>query len=226
MNDSKTPAKFEKGSRAAVVAGKKGVGVRGQVFWIGENKYGPGSRYGLRGDDGDTYWLDDTQIGPESAGQAAPPSQDKKPTASGPALDKGQRVVLKANQVRGEVFWVGQSRYGDGMRYGVRDNDGNAHWVDAHELDVDRSEAAAMPASARVASTRGGTEPGLSRDLGDPGDWVGDTPLGPEDGLMGDPGEAVPLPNDADLPPEAFADYAAADGAEAFWEPTPGDDSA
>lgn len=217
MNDSKTPAKFEKGSRAAVVAGKKGVGVRGQVFWIGENKYGPGSRYGLRGDDGETYWLDDTQIGPESAGQAAPQSQAKKPTASGPALDKGQRVVLKASQVRGEVFWVGQSRYGDGMRYGVRDNDGNAHWVDAHELDVDRSGPATTPASARAASTGGGM---------DAGEWVGDTPLGPDDGLMGDPGEAVPLPNDADLPPEAFADYAASDAAEEFWEPTPGDDSA
>ncbi len=121
-------AKYDKGARVAIVAGKQGKGMRGEVFWIGESRYGKGSRYGVRGDDGETYWIDEDKLGPEDAVPAP-----QLPEAESSPLDKGTRVTVvrgdHAGQV-GEVFWVGESRYGKGPRYGVKGDDGQTYWVD------------------------------------------------------------------------------------------------
>ena len=95
MADDK-PA-FDKGDRAAIVNGK-GAGTRGEVFWVGENKYGPGMRFGLRGDDGETYWIDETNIGSEDA---APPAPEIPKREAGPALSKGDTVRITAGQGAG-----------------------------------------------------------------------------------------------------------------------------
>lgn len=122
---------FAKGDRAAVVSGTKDLGVRGEVFWIGENKYGPGMRYGLRGDDGETYWVDEANIGAEDG---APPAPEPPPADEGPPIAKGARVEITGGKqgvgVQGEVFWAGESRYGPGMRYGIRAADDETYWVD------------------------------------------------------------------------------------------------
>jgi hypothetical protein len=134
MTEGETKAAFSKGERAAIVAGARDVGVRGEVFWIGENKYGPGMRYGLRGDDGATYWVDEAHLGAE---EGAPPAP--KPTASSsPRLEKGDAVEIVGGRdagKRGEVFWVGESKYGKGMRYGVRGaDDEETYWVDEGQV--------------------------------------------------------------------------------------------
>ena len=127
-------AAFEKGDRAAIVSGRKNVGVRGQIFWIGENKYGPGVRYGLRGDDGETYWVDESNIGSEDGAPPAPAPPEPKET-----LEKGSRVSITKGAsagAEGEVFWVGESKYGPGMRYGVKDDEGETHWADEHQVEL------------------------------------------------------------------------------------------
>ena len=123
--------KWNKGDRAAIVAGRKNpLGIRGEVFWIGENKYGPGMRYGLKGDDGETYWCDETHLGSESD---APPAPEPRPEDALPVLKKGSRVEITGGREglgeKGEVFWVGDSKFGKGMRYGIRDGD-NTYWID------------------------------------------------------------------------------------------------
>lgn len=138
-------AKFEKGARVAIVAGKQGNGMRGEVFWIGESRYGKGARYGVRGDDGETYWIDEDKLGPEDA--VPPPALPEVA-----ALEKGSRVQIvrgdHAGQV-GEIFWIGESRYGKGPRYGVRGEDGESYWVDGpgvEALEAPAGEPAAEPA--------------------------------------------------------------------------------
>ncbi|MCA9620115.1 MAG: hypothetical protein KC731_13910, partial [Myxococcales bacterium] len=143
-SDNGPPGAYDKGDRAAIVAGRKGLGVRGQIFWIGENKYGSGMRYGLRGDDGQTYWVDEASLGPE-AGAPPPP---EAPVAK-PALDKGTVVRLVGTKDAGKIgsiFWVGESKYGVGMRYGVRvDGEEDAYWVDEANVEVVEGAARAEP---------------------------------------------------------------------------------
>ena len=57
-----------KGKRVEVVKGRKvPIGVKGEVFWVGEgrsyNRWDkPGLRLGVRGDNGETYWIDDRNV--------------------------------------------------------------------------------------------------------------------------------------------------------------------
>lgn len=151
MGEEKEPA-FQNGDRAAIVKGRNNVGIRGQVFWIGENKYGPGVRYGLRGDDGESYWVDETNIGPE---EGAPPAPDA--AEPGEPLARGSRVSITKGRsagVVGEVFWVGDSKYGAGMRYGVKDEDGETHWADGREVEL-----LAAPEAGGGEARGGGAEP-------------------------------------------------------------------
>lgn len=139
MGEENKPA-FGKGDRAAIVGGRKNVGVRGQVFWIGENKYGPGQRYGLRGDDGETYWVTDANIGPEEGAPPAPESNAPKET-----LSKGSRVSITKGPtagVEGEIFWVGDSKFGVGMRYGIKDAEGESYWADHNQVELLEGPAA------------------------------------------------------------------------------------
>lgn len=186
MSEEKSQPKFDKGDRAAIVSGRKGVGIRGEVFWIGPNKYGPGMRYGLKGDDGQTHWLDESEIGPEAEAPPAPP-----PPPAGPVLAKGDRAEIVSGKdagKQGEVFWTGQSRYSDQMRYGIKDDDGETYWVD-------------QPLVKKVGGASEGARRGdAAPEQGPPND----------DGPWGGSSEEPP-PNDPDerrleddLPPEAL----------------------
>jgi hypothetical protein len=168
-------AKYEKGTRVAIVAGKQGKGMRGEVFWIGDSRYGKGSRYGVRGDDGETYWIDEDKLGPEDA--VPPPTL---PEASAAPLEKGTRVTIvrgdHAGHV-GEIFWVGESRYGKGPRYGVRGDDGETYWVDGpgvEALDEPPKDASA----AKAAKSPPKREPKTKNDAAA---FQDDAPL-PDDG--------------------------------------------
>jgi hypothetical protein len=180
MSDGKkAEPRFGKGDRAAIVAGKRDVGVRGAVFWIGPNKYGEGMRYGLRGDDGATYWVDESQVGPEAGAPPAP----ERPARE--ALSKGDRVKITSGRegvgTTGEIFWVGDSKFGVGLRYGVRVSEDETYWVDeAHVELVEKGEGGgggrrasrgsdATPPPKRTQAAAGETPPPVD-DEGWPSD--------------------------------------------------------
>lgn len=155
-------ARFDKGDRAAVVSGPKNVGVRGQVFWVGQNKFGPGLRYGLRGDDGETYWVDEANIGPE---EGAPPPPEPPPADEGPVLQKGTRVRITGGRqgvgCEGEIFWAGESKFGPGMRYGIRGDDEETYWADGRHVEAleEASEQAQGQAPDGPPAKAGGAPP-------------------------------------------------------------------
>lgn len=174
-------ARFAKGDRAAVVSGARDVGVRGQVFWVGENKFGPGLRYGLRGDDGETYWVDEANIGPE---ETAPPAPEQPAGSQSPVLSKGTRVeIVGGRQGKGEVgeiFWAGDSKFGPGMRYGIRVGE-QTYWVDGRHVKALEEEPAQRVVEAGDRGAR--SEGAASREA--------------------PPEDAAPLPD-----PDEFADFA------------------
>lgn len=121
---------MDKGTRVKVVKGRKALGVTGTVFWVGEDRYRPESkRLGIHGDDGETHWISADNV--EQTDVAAP-------EASGPEPGKGDRVAFKIgdDEVEGEVFWVGPSKLGAGLRLGVKDPAGESHWLDAHQVRI------------------------------------------------------------------------------------------
>ncbi len=184
--EGETPPTFDKGDRAAIVSGRKNVGVRGQVFWIGDNKYGEGKRYGLRGDDGETYWIDGSHLGPE---QGAPPAPEAPPEK--PAIAKGARASITKGPsagVEGEVFWVGDNKYGPGKRYGIKDDGGETHWADSNQ--VEQIAAPAAPAASKDSSA----PPADDAPLPD-----GEDDFAGRDDFAEDFGDDVPFPGD-DLP--------------------------
>jgi hypothetical protein len=139
---------YGKGDRVAITGGRKGLGVRGDIFWVGENKYGPGWRYGLKGDDGETYWLDEANVGDEKG--APPPPEGSQPSTE--EFEKGDRVRIRAGDdkgVVGSVFWVGESKFGKGMRYGIRGDDEETYWADQAQVEASDEPAPEGQASAR-----------------------------------------------------------------------------
>lgn len=163
---------WDKGDRVAITGGRAGQGVRGEIFWSGDSRYGEGKRFGIRGDDGDTYWVDEEHVGDESEAPPTPTAEAKPP------LEKGTRVTLvrgAAAGVTGEVFWVGENRYGPGLRYGVRGDDDETHWVDERLV-----EAIDEPAPAQAASPGAAHEPSA----------------GPEGAGAPPPLDDVPFPSD------------------------------
>jgi len=195
MSDEQTTAPtFDKGDRAAIVAGKKNVGVRGQVFWIGDNKYGEGKRYGLRGDDGETYWVDGSNIGVEDG---APPAPDAPPPK--PLIPKGSRVsITKGGSagVEGEVFWSGENKYGPGNRYGIKDDEGETHWADSNQVEQlsAPAEGASEARSSSAPKAAAGSPPVDDAPLPD-----GEDDFAGGDDFADDFGSDVPFPGD-DLP--------------------------
>ena len=118
--------KFNKGDRVQIKPGNNGEGVCGEVFWKGTKKWGDGERLGVRGDDGETYWIDDDCVSPSDKSAPVPEPGD--------TFSKGDRVSFKSRgrQGRGTVFWIGESRNGPGQRLGIDDDDGeDAVWLDA-----------------------------------------------------------------------------------------------
>ena len=118
--------KYDKGARVQIKPGNNGAGVCGEVFWKGAKKWGDGERLGVRGDDGETYWIDDDGV--EATDQKSAPPEP------GLTYSKGDRVKFKnrGQEGRGSVFWIGDSRNGPGQRLGINDDDGeDAVWLDA-----------------------------------------------------------------------------------------------
>lgn len=160
---------MDKGTRVRITGGRQGKGQTGTIFWKGPNKYGPGDRFGVQGDDGATYWVTEDNV--EKATDAPPP-----PAVSDVTFDKGDRVVLTQNgeQVYGSVFWTGKSKMG-GQRLGVRGDDSeDAIWIDARFVEAAGDDAPAGPAP--MASAR----PAADDDEGDemPADYAAPMDMG------------------------------------------------
>jgi hypothetical protein len=143
---------MEKGTRVVVVGGRKAKGVTGTVFWTGPDQYGDGLRLGVRGDDGETHWLNAEHVDKLDA------SDDPGP-AEPPDVDKGAWVSFQAGgeTLEGEVFWIGENKFGPGLRLGVRDADDETHWLDAVQVKV--INAPAGPAGAAPPPEPGDAPP-------------------------------------------------------------------
>lgn len=159
---------MDKGARVTITDGRQGKGVSGVIFWKGPNKWGEGERLGVRGDDGETYWVADADVEPATG--APPPVQD-----AGPTFAKGDRVRFKqgGREGTGSVFWTGESRQGPGQRLGIRDDDGeDPVWIDARLAEALTDEPrSAMPPGGRAPVHLGGDDedaapwvPSLSED--------------------------------------------------------------
>jgi hypothetical protein len=152
----------DKGSRVRIKSGPK-TGIMGSIFWKGADKYRGGSRFGVRGDDGETHWVSETEVEPTDTPEQVP---DNIPT-----FEKGDRVQFKerGQTGTGTVFWLGDSRRG-GQRLGVRNDDDpdNAVWIDARFCERIEGEAPES-AQSRSSGGRGGGRSGYSG-----GDWGAD----------------------------------------------------
>lgn len=118
----------EKGVRVAIVKGRKGNGVVGTVFWIGEDKYNEGQkRLGVRGDDGETYWVSADNVELTDVPEAEPEEPD---------YEKGDRVTYehRGEEGIGEVFWVGPSKHGPGYRVGLKIEGEEDLWLDSRQV--------------------------------------------------------------------------------------------
>ena len=173
---------MDKGTRVTIVDGHQGKGQSGSVFWTGKNKWGDGERLGVRGDDGETYWVSDADV-ETTTGEA--PEQP-----AGDTFEKGDRVSFtqRGQAGTGTVFWIGQSKNGPGQRLGVRDDNGEeAVWIDARIAKALEGDA---PPPARQNSNSGSAQEGESDQT--PDAWS-------------------PSLDISDMPPEAPIDDSSAD---------------
>lgn len=119
---------MDKGTRVKIIRGN-GKDQVGTVFWTGKDKYNGGLRLGVRGDDGETYWVSETDC--ETSDAEVP---------VGETFDKGDRVRFRnrGTEGYGTVFWIGQSRNGPGQRLGIRDDADpeEAVWLDARFAEL------------------------------------------------------------------------------------------
>lgn len=191
-----------KGDRVKVTSGRS-EGVTGTVFWMGQNKYGPGDRFGVRGDDGQTHWVDGTEVEPTDA--AVP---------EGPEFSRGDRVRFKheGQEGIGTVFWTGKSRHGPGQRLGVNPDGAegrdDAVWLDslaARPLDPADDPGAPPPPGNPYGGGRGG-----------PGRGSADS--GHDNGVAEIPAEYSSSISIDELPPAAPLDDAAVDQMAAWSE--------
>ncbi|HJL16530.1 MAG TPA: hypothetical protein RMH99_12785 [Sandaracinaceae bacterium LLY-WYZ-13_1] len=96
---------------------------RGKITWVGPSKYGPGLRYGVRGDDGGMHWVDEEHVERETPNE---------PSAGD--LAKGSRVQVVSGPhagVEGDVFTIVPTG-----RIGVRDDDEETYWVEREHLEL------------------------------------------------------------------------------------------
>mgnify|MGYP000082207142 CR=1 FL=1 len=191
-----------KGARVKVVKGRKSQGVTGTVFWIGDNKYGEGKRYGIKGDDGATHWV----------GADMCEAWDKPPEpVEEPDLVRGDRVRFERDGEpdEGEVFWVGPSKHGPGVRVGVKTHDEETLWFDARQIEkVDGSAPAPRPAARRAPPAARPVNddlppppddlpafaPADARELDGPPDLGDEPPPWEPEGMVGDDDDDEPPP--------------------------------
>lgn len=188
---------MDKGTRVKVVRGNKDVGVVGTVFWVGENRYGPGQRLGIKGDDGQTYWMNEDLVEETTEGPPEP---------EGPVPQKGDRVQWRQGDLSGygRVFWTGKSRSGPFQRFGVEDDDGETRWFDQPFLKVVDAEEGVSTGPVEPAPPAGpGWEDVPEAAADDPGEWQAAAPVGPPPSMEEPPAwDHVPVPEDEEAPPE------------------------
>lgn len=192
---------MDKGARVTIVRGRQGVGVSGEIFWKGPNKYGEGDRFGIRGDDGETYWISEEDVEP-----AAGPPPELEP---GRAYEKGDRVAFSqgGRDGTGTVFWVGQSRHGPGQRLGVRDDapegEDDAVWIDARLVRPLEEGEVVPSAPAAPAAPAPAADPAPDEDWAAPAgpDDLPEPP--PDDGYLDQWAGSVPDEDEAEgIPPD------------------------
>lgn len=83
-------------------------------------------------------------------------------------LMKGDRVFVRQlgkPDVRGKITWVGPNKYGPGLRYGVRADEGRMVWCDEDDVEPDGPvETGGIEKGARVKVT-GGPHEGVEGDI-------------------------------------------------------------
>ena len=130
-----TNREFDRGATVKIVGGKQGVGEVGEIFWWGESKYGDGMRAGVKSPDGETYWVDEADLGwPDEEIPAEVVEAAKEASEFG----RGDRVRVKSGKdqgAEGTIFWWGESKWGKGMRAGVETGEGEKLWIDAEHLE-------------------------------------------------------------------------------------------
>ncbi|RLB53160.1 MAG: hypothetical protein DRJ42_12755 [Deltaproteobacteria bacterium] len=113
---------LKKGSRVfARQLGK--ADINGSITWVGPNRYGGGFRYGIRGDDGSQYWVDEDDVTPEIDPADIDPN----------AIKKGSRVRVTGGKhagLEGDVYTAAAAG-----RFGVRDDNEDTYWVDEENLE-------------------------------------------------------------------------------------------
>ena len=124
MSEDLPPGAFKKGTRVfARQLGKPDV--RGKISWVGPNRYGPGLRYGVKSDDGGTFWFDEDNVELESPAEASGPG----------GIQKGSRIRITGGPhegVIGDVYICGPTG-----RIGVRDDDEETYWVERDQLELE-----------------------------------------------------------------------------------------
>lgn len=136
---------FGKGAKIKIIGGTEGVGKVGHIFWWGDSKFGDGMRAGVKGEDEETYWVDEENLGwpdeeiPEDILELAEQASQ---------FGKGDRVRVtggKSADAEGVIFWWGESKWGDGMRAGLKTDDDETVWADAENLEKLEGAADAEP---------------------------------------------------------------------------------
>jgi len=185
---------FDKGDHVKVIGGRNSKGVTGTIFWVGENKFSEGQRFGIRGDDGETHWV------PEEHCEA---SKEVMEVPEGPELDKGDRVqwTVGDGAAEGEVFWLGPNKFGSGTRVGVKDELGETQWFDSRRLS--KVDVPSTPSAHPDGPAVGGSAFDAPDAYGAPAGSWGDAPPIDDDwaSSVGEPegGEAAEVSDD-DIP--------------------------
>ncbi len=193
---------MDKGDRVRIVKGRQGKDQTGSIFWVGENKYGSGQRFGISGDDGETYWIPEENCEQLEAGSAGFAQEEVSFE-----FDKGDRVAWKNNNGSGvgTIIWIGDNKHGPGKRVGVRDeNMEEAVWLDGRLISKLPDDYEPAPQSNdRVDSWGGGnrnTAGGNHSSGGGYGGGSGDRDAGQADSWGGDSGDPGPPPAMDDAP--------------------------
>ena len=137
-------------------------------------------------------------------GSTDKPERSAAAPGDAPSFEKGDRVKIIGGTegvgVVGEIFWWGDSRYGDGMRAGVRGpEEDESYWVDAIHLGDPSEEIAeeVLEAAKEAAKFRKGDRVRVieGRDAGSVGVifWWGESKYGEgmRAGIEADDGEKV-----------------------------------
>jgi len=132
---------MQKGTRVRVVSGRKSRGVEGTVFWEGPNKYGEGTRLGIKDDDEETHWVNAEHVEVLAAPEGGEEREAARAEAATSEVDvsklvKGARVKWGSGAA-GVIFWVGPNKYGPGLRLGVTSDEGGKVWLDAATVEVE-----------------------------------------------------------------------------------------